>query len=254
MSGRGFTHHLIPRCLIVAVLCAVTPRAGWAASVLIFGDRATAKNQLGAHLTDLGESVTLAAALPLDLTPYSVIWHVSAFTPLSPDEQQRLIAYLGLGRGLHLTGERPCCEPMNDSLEAMINQVVIGGGVQVGGQGDPLGPYTFNAAAPYEVTTTPVSLSTWTPTLPGGMAGVALSNVLISNGSSKPVGAAWGPADLVGGKGRLTILMDADWFTSAGAGHVIANLQTFLVPAPHTVALLAFGAIALNRRRRSGPR
>src|SRR5207244_12624563 len=183
------------------------------ASVLLFGDRTSQRNQLAADLTSLGESVTNVTALPLDLTGYQVIWHVSAFTGLTQPERDELAAFVESGHGLHLTGERPCCETMNASLEALLNTIVSGGNITVGGQGDPPSAFSFNAAAVQNVSGAPNLLTTWNPTLPGGMAGsIQSQNILATGSTGRIVGAAWDETSLVGGKGRLSILMDADWF------------------------------------------
>lgn len=220
------------------------PRTGAAASspvsganVLIFGDRFE-RGFLETVLVGLGVNVTNVSTLPADLSPYDAIWHVGAFVPLTGAEQARLAAFLAAGRGVHLTGERPCCERLNASLQRLVNSVVVGGGIQVGGLGDflPQGPFfTFNPGAVGEITTTPHVLDKWSPAAPGGMAGLAPQNVLVTHDrTGTPNGAAWECSDLEGSAGHLSILMDVNWFNPGffpgpGRAEVIENVQTFLL-------------------------
>ena len=201
-----------------------------APNVLIFGD--SEKSNLAANLTALGDTVTVVTILPLDLTPFDKVWHVGALVPLTPAERARLAAFLASGKGVHLTGERPCCEALNNSLELLVNSVVVAGGINVGDQGDILpGPYPFNPTAVGGITTTPNALTSWCPISPGGIGGVngvSGPNVLVSRFDGVPVGAAWDSTDLVGGTGRLTLLMDVNWFTQACGPPIIENIENFL--------------------------
>src|SRR5205823_13568 len=129
-------------------------------NILVFGDDYV--QDAADILTGLGYSVETQVTLPTDLTPYRVIWHVSAFSPLTSAEMSRLADFLAKGGGLHLTGERPCCDDQNNSVTTFVNSVVVAGGVTVGNQGDIGDPYPFNSAAIGGVTTTPNTLTTWT--------------------------------------------------------------------------------------------
>jgi len=139
---------------------------------LIFGDRGE-KGQLQTDLQSLGKSVTMnVSTLPNDLTSFGTIWHVGAFVALTSAEQSRLSSHLARGRGLHLTGERPCCDTMNASLTTFVRSVVSSGSdVTVGNQGDIGGPYTFNSTARGNVSTNSNNLTTWNPSAPGGIVG-----------------------------------------------------------------------------------
>jgi hypothetical protein len=210
--------------------------------VFVFGDIPDYRDDAAAVLRGLGYNVTTGLTLATDLNPYSVIWHVGAFTPLTSAEITRLAAFLARGGGLHLTGERPCCDEMNNSLTTLVNTVVVGGGVTVGNQGDINGSsdgfvYPFNGSAFGGVTTSPNSLTNWTPYSPGGMLGVSGEHVFATGSSCYPVvegcgtviGAVWGESHLLGGKGRLTLLMDIDWFMNTDAiTPIVQNIQYYL--------------------------
>jgi hypothetical protein len=219
---------------------------GTPTGVLVFGDRAVGptpqlSSTLPADIASLWRHAVImtVTTLPIDLSSFGTIAHISAFTPLLPDEQTRLGAFLALGRGLHLTGERICCEALNASLQSLVRTVVVdGASIQIGGLGDIKGPYTFNSSATGKITTTPNVLTTWTAFAPGGISGISGSNVLVSGAGGKPVGAVWDSSDLVGGAGRLTLLMDSDWvFDVDGLRNpnrlpVIQNIGQFIYDPP----------------------
>jgi len=187
---------------------------------------------LTADLNSLGHTATLQTTLPADLSVYAAIWYVDAFDPITVANQDLLRTFIQSGGGVHLTGERPCCETLNASVQALVNSVVVGGSITFGGQGDPAAPYPVNATAVGNVATNPNSLTNWVPGGPGGIAGLDAENVFAA--SSVPgvaVGAVWDSSELVGGKGRLTVLMDWDWYTVAISTDrlpVIENVQAFL--------------------------
>lgn len=218
--------------LAVLVLSLLIAPISLADNVLVFGDRGE-RTILQTNLESLGHTVTNQAALPTDLSGFDTVWHVGAFVALTTDEQTRLTNFLTGGGGLHLTGERPCCESLNGSLQQLINSVVTSGGVQVGGLGDITGPYLINPAANSGLASNPNTVTTWVPGGPGGMGGLAglpSPNVLVTGAGDVPVGATWVEADLVGAVGRLTILMDVNWFNNQTGDNVpfIENIQTFL--------------------------
>ncbi len=252
MLGRELRHRSAIVALTACFLFAAFTSSS-SAAVLLFGDRTASRNQLSADLAGLGETVTNVASLPVDLGAYDVVWHVGANVALTASERQRLVDFVIGGGGLHLSGEQSCCETLNDSLEAVINSLIIGGGVLVGGQGSPNGPYTFNAAATGAVTRTPNSLLAWSPVVPGAMGGsIANANVLVTAANGKILGAAWDESMMVSGRGRLSILMDADWFVSTNQTTVVDNLQTFLsTPEPASLLLLGAALLVTPRRRRA---
>ncbi len=217
-------------------------------AVLIFGDRADASH-LAEDLASSGHALTMnVRTLPVDLSSFGAIWQVSAFTPLTGDEQARLAEFLALGRGLHLTGERPCnpCNLLNRSLQDFVRSVVLGGaGIRVGGLGDFFfGPDPFNPGAVGNVTTDPNALTFFPADAPGGMDGVFEDNVLATAPNGTPVGAVWDSPSLAGNAGRLTLLMDSDWLLedSPARRAIVENIQTF-IDGPLTSVLALAGPL-----------
>lgn len=233
-----------------------------AANIFVFGDRFGDKTNLVNNLNLLGgNTVTTDTFLPADLSTYDTVWQVSAFSPLEISEQERLANFLAQGGGLHLTGERPCCEAQNDSIEAFINSVVKGGGVTVGDQGDISGPYAFNPEAAGNLTKDPNTIVNWNPSASGGLGGTSLRNTLAFGAGGAAVGGVWDSMDLVGNSGRLTLLMDVNWFSTTGREAPIENIQTFLsgaavsqppqdVPTPALLpGVIGMGIAALRKRK-----
>lgn len=200
--------------------------------------------QLPMVLEALGHHVTLSPTLPGDLSSYEVIWHVGAHSAVSASEQAQLAAFLAQGKGVHLSGERPCCEALNGSWTTFLNALVVDGGITIGHQGDIFAvtgaygqPYAVNPEALERVAIVPNRVENLRLLAAGGMAGLAsMKNILVSGrsrttGETVPVGAIWDGHDLVGGSGRLTMLMDVNWFGFPASAHnaaMIQNLQRYL--------------------------
>jgi hypothetical protein len=223
--------------------------AGPKARVLLYGDDDYGQPDGGGSpsanittvLTQAGYLVTNQApsdVLPADLTPYGQIWHVSSYSAIPPSAVARLATYVRAGHGLYLTGERPCCETLNASDALILNAVVYGGGILVGGTGDhdrdvdnphryplPLNP----AVTPASVRTTPSALARFAPLLPGGLTGVPARHVLARAEDGTAVAAVWS-GTAVRGAGRVAILMDINWaeFMDADGTYLSENLALFL--------------------------
>jgi hypothetical protein len=159
--------------------------------------------------------------------------------PLDDVDSARLVTFVENGGGLFLTGERPCCEDLNQADGTIVNLVEPSMNVQVGGLGDVCNcnsPLPINATAVNGVATRPFTLTTWTPAYPGGLSNVATSNIFSSyadgSGGAITTGAIWGQSQTVGG-GRLAILMDVNWLEPTWADETTApqvaqNLALFL--------------------------
>jgi hypothetical protein len=211
-------------------------------SILIYGDGDFGEDTTGfINLEDALAQRGFAVAtlpgtttLPADLSAYGQIWHYGIDVPSDAD-QQRLIGYVHAGGRVLLTGERPCCELENDADSVIVNAVVAGGGIGVGGLGE-IGLCTdlqdVNPSAQGGAATTPNVLTTWQPQCPGGMTGVAPQNVLATALDGTVTGAVWDETNISGG-GRLAILMDVNWAQSTFAdfttmGPIAQNLAAFL--------------------------
>ena len=151
--------------------------------------------------------------LPSDISAYAEIWHYGIDEP-SESDQQTLITFAKSGRGVFLTGERPCCETENQADATIINSLIVSvGGIGVGGLGD-IGSCSDNEAinqtAVGNVATYSNALTTWHPACPGGLSNVTASNVFARGPDGTPVAAVWDSGDVIGG-GKLAILMDVNW-------------------------------------------
>jgi len=200
--------------------------------VLNRGDNGFEGPNLQTTLEGLGDVVSRSTSIPASgLGGYDVVWVVMAYEALSPTEQSQLIQYVQGGGRLYLTGERPCCEALNQSIQPVINSLVRGGGVQVGGFGrDFFGPFSVNSNAAGQIANSPYRLTGFFPDGPGGMAGlggVDGRNVLVTDGTTT-FGGVWDSADMANGRGRLVVLMDIDWLKVAERSSYVVNVREFL--------------------------
>jgi hypothetical protein len=188
-------------------------------------------------LTAAGYTVTESAALPADLSSFGQVWWVDA-TPMTTAEQNQLINFEETGRGVYLTGERPCCEDLNAADQTIVNSVVSGGGITVGGQGDVCGcnsPLPVNPTVVGNLATQPHTVTSWQPNAPGGMAGVPASSVFSyyqpDEFTTQVVAAAWDRPSTVG-QGRVAVFMDINWpevaSRAANWSDVAENVAFFL--------------------------
>ncbi|WP_282837589.1 LPXTG cell wall anchor domain-containing protein [Microbacterium flavum] len=202
------------------------------ADVLVFGDSDNGfeRDNLAVTLRELGSVVDVAGTLPADISEYREIWNAEAYGDLDPREEESLVDFVEGGGGLYLTGERPCCEPLNDSVERVVNRLVTGSYITVGDQGDIDGPFTFNPDAAGSATRVPNVLVDFVPSSPGGLQGIGGirdTNVLASN-ETVAVGGVWDNGDMVDGEGRLAVLMDVDWLGKDTRTPIIENIHHFL--------------------------
>ncbi|WP_254694126.1 VPLPA-CTERM sorting domain-containing protein [Sulfitobacter sp. SK012] len=243
-----------------------------AASVLIFGDRSSAQNNVQDVLEAQGDVVVNVsrAAVPMDLSVFDTIWSLSFNSSYGAALEDQMINFVGNGGGLYLTFERPCCEAANDSVERIVNASLLSGGVSVGGFGDVGGTFSFN---PNAVGNVDADLAVgWVPSAPGQIGGVVGNSVAVSSDvTGRAVAAAWDEDAL--GSGRIAAFGDVDWLSSIndGEAQVVRNTQEFLFdgfvgpnpdpipdPAPNPVPLPAagwlliagLGGLGFIRRRR----
>lgn len=208
--------------------------------ILVFGPGNFGDNQEGLYaesvLEAAGYEVDVSITLPEDLNSYGSIWYFDAYSGIGAAESARLVAFARSGGGLFLTGERPCCETLNASVQGVVNSLVVTvGGVAVGGQGDACpcnnDAMPVNASAVGGVAQRPNALSTWNPEYPGVISNVDSENVFSSYGS-QVTAAVWGRDEVVGG-GRVAVFMDVNWVQSgyrddSTAPRILENLALFL--------------------------
>jgi FecR-like protein len=175
--------------------------------------------------------------LPADLSAYGSIWYVGAFNAISADDQAKLAQFLAKGGGVYLTGERPCCQILNNSVQSLLRTVVVGGdNIVVGSNRDFAGTATFNPTARGGVTSEPNVLTTWAPAAPGEITNISGANVLATSGNGIVAGV-WNETDLAGSSGRIVLMMDVDWLSNGSSlalcnaqcrQNIIGNFATFL--------------------------
>jgi hypothetical protein len=184
--------------------------------------------------------------LPADLSAYGSIWYVGAFSAISADDQSKLAQFLAKGGGVYLTGERLCCQVLNNSVQSLLRTVVVGGeNITVGSTTDFPGLATFNPAARGGVTSAPNVLTTWAPNGPGELTGISGANVLATAGNGI-VGGVWNETDLAGNAGRMVLMMDVNWLSDGVSlslcsaqcrQDIIGNFATFLEDSVSPLAL-----------------
>ena len=199
-------------------------QAALPSSRLVFGDRWSSIAAIVPFLQDLGHTVTVSAdyRLPTTLTGFHLIWHISYDLALTPTELDRLAEYVSGGGGLILTGEGPGASSMNASLTALVNALVIDGGITVG---LPTSVSGLFGSQLFEVNPNAAGSIGNEPNQPellrlvgaAGITGISATspNVLATGGSAGdiPVAAVWTSSDLVGGDGSLAVVMDSSWIT-----------------------------------------
>ena len=96
-------------------------------------DRAT--RNLGNLLAHAGYGVDVdnSSTLPSTLNQYRSIWFIST-NPLTSRRSQRWRRSFRRS-AVYLTGEHPCCDALNNADGLVVDALVTGGGVQIGGQG-----------------------------------------------------------------------------------------------------------------------
>ena len=214
------------------------------ANVLIAGsgdNGSTEPNDnLASLLSSAGYSVSESPTLPADLSSFGQVWWVD-INPPSSAEQSQLVAFEQSGKGVFFTGENDdCCTALNTADQSMVNSVVEGGAVTVGGFGD-LGPAGVATAMPVNpgvvegLASDPNAVTDWTVTFAGGIGGVPASSVFaydqVDEQTQTPVAAAWDRSSTVG-EGRVVLFMDINWseaeWRAANWSDVAENVAFFL--------------------------
>lgn len=181
-----------------------------------------------------GYEVASGPTIPEDLAGIGQLWWIDWNNRPAAEDIPRLEDFINDGGGLYLTGERPCCELLNQRVEEIVNQVVLDGPIQVGGFGDPFDQYGTVATNPDAVggvSTTPHEVPGIRVAAPGGMAGLSGANVLALTPAGVPIAGIW-DAEHLTGDGRLAVLMDINWLDSGARGplanELVENLALYL--------------------------
>lgn len=214
-------------------------------------------------LTHSGYAVTVRDALPANLAGYQTVWFIGIH-PLSASDQTKLVGFVKNGGGLFLTGERNCCEASNRADEGIIDRLTTLRPTRVGDGADVDPQYiernTVNTNAIDGVGQIPNRLSTWQPSAPGVLSGLATRNALTfayQDGLPVVTGEVWDGSEVAGGIGRLAILMDVNWLESEywdapSARAMALNLQRFLHGGDTRVQPLGDTYVALGDSYSSG--
>lgn len=223
--------------LTVAGAIGEEPGAG-SGDVLVFGDSDNGyeRDNMARVLSELGFNVDVATTVPEDLSSYASIWEIEAYEGFSDEESARVIDYINAGGSVYMTGERPCCEALNDSVESVLDGVLFNDSVQVGDAGDsPSSYFPVNPLAMENLAHNPNALTEFWPDAPGRLqsaklTGVNSRNVFVSGDQGDIIAAAWRDNDMRFRKGRVVVIMDIDYL---GRPHeeyskVIENVATFL--------------------------
>jgi hypothetical protein len=145
------------------------------------------------------------------------------------------------GGSLYLTGERPCCEQLNESDQEIARTVLRNKAIVVGHQGDFVRegePHRFNPKAADGIATTPNTLGEFPATNPGGIAGIGDVNGrnVLANNEGTALAGVFDESDMTNGRGRLVIYMDINWLTHGQPNPtrmaVIENIADFLEKTP----------------------
>ncbi|NOT31178.1 MAG: hypothetical protein HOP15_12080 [Planctomycetes bacterium] len=172
------------------------------------------------------ERVRSAAKLPRFFGAFTVVWHAGAVA-ITASQRQQLVAFVRAGGALHLSGERRNEASLNPSLELLLDELGIDG-VQLGR--NDVRELHFVAEALHGLSSSPNPLTTWNAEAPGRIAGIAARNILAQDQFSRIGAAAWDEADLVGRRGRVTLLMDLQWLGNPASERlpILENLMRFL--------------------------
>ncbi|MBL8740257.1 MAG: hypothetical protein JNK04_04155, partial [Myxococcales bacterium] len=161
-------------------------------------------------LTGLGHNVTSAigtgATLPADLSSFDSVWVIS-LVPLTGVQQTTLAAFARSGGGLYLTGERPCCQGINNNIQAILNDITPDT-TQVGNQGEGGDLFTAVSNDTWSITTTPNAVPTWLAGEAGLMNTVPAMSQVYNHANGKTGAAAWAGEELDKGGGCVYVAMD----------------------------------------------
>lgn len=206
--------------------------------VLVFGTpyRPSGTSNIEGALTSAGYAVTVSPTLPHRLGTFGQVWWYG-MPSLSAADQQRLIDYATRGGGLYLTGEWQGCNCNNSSISPIVDSLLgspgalrFGPDLATGRDVTVVNPFVKGNLATY-----PNTLATNTTNASGTIAGDAFTSdhFVFLDGNANGTMAVWTEQELVGGVGRLVVMMDINW-----AQTEYGNLLTIPYIAQNAAAFL----------------
>lgn len=206
--------------------------------VLVFGtpSRPSGTSNIEGALTSAGYAVTVSPTLPHRLGTFGQVWWYG-LPSLSAADQQRLIDYVTRGGGLYLTGEWQGCNCNNSSISPIVDSLLGSPGALRFGPDLATG-YDVTVVNPFvkgNLATNPNTLATNTTNASGTIARDAFTSdhFVFLDGNANGTMAVWTEQELVGGVGRLVVMMDINW-----AQTEYGNLLTIPYIAQNAAAFL----------------
>lgn len=254
------------KTLLAALLSAGFVGAACAGSVLIVNGSSTTSepgttssitSNLQALELAVGNTVTIADDVPLDLSPYRQIWDLrfSNSSPLTAAQQSQYKSFLQGGGGMFVMGENSFFPTRNDSVFGFVT--LVGGGSIGGLVGDCDGTQTVQ---PPFTGPNPVTTIDWQCS---GVVGSKGSGEWIAKRAATEEGSgiAWSVGDLTDAPGgALTVIFDVNFMqlnNTEPRTNLTKNLIGFVddqvnVPEPGVLGLMGLGVagLAAIRRRR----
>jgi hypothetical protein len=175
------------------------------------GDSAT----VAAILTEAGYDVEIVTTLPDDLSSIGQLWVFTTYRAVDPGIVTRIEEYVEDGGSLYINSEHACCPDANRSVEEILNQVTVGGPIQVVTDcASPCSfpaPNAFNPGAVGGIGNTPNADVIISTNAAGWYAPIENDNILMTASSGLVTGVVWDSNELVGGAGRLVAIADSNW-------------------------------------------
>jgi len=249
--------------------------SGYAGSVLIVnGASVTTETYTTANITNnlqalelaVGNTVTIADAVPTDLSSFDQIWDLrfSVTSPLTAADQAAYTAFLQTGKGMFVMGENSGFTVRNNSVIEFVS--ALGGGDLIFTSPD----WTQTVNAPW---TGPNPVTQVYYAAPGGVgvgdSGTGTFMTQADDGSGGSA-IAWAPGTLVAAPtATLTVVFDVNFmentydvpnsqnFLKNMIGYINTNVENNAVPLPAALGpglLMLGGWIAAASRRKAKSR
>lgn len=281
--------------VLTVMFAALTVVSSASAGVVSVVGARSELNTIATEFTAFGDTVvrynqgwsSLSSTQLDNIFSSDIVWEGDIFSTISVAVQNRMSTFVNNNGGLLLTGERPCCEPHNDGVQAVARAVTGDSSILVGDLGFDLYDHVFSNS-PTTILTAPNDIRGQTAqhsgpgrvTLSGGSANDAcftISKVSASATEEYCTAAAWGPDEMAAGQGRLIVYGDINSQPSLVNnfnGDQFENMREFLLagftggqdvcltnpslpgcmqgvpgPAPVGILILGLGMLVATRRR-----